>query len=227
MCIRDSVSAASTVGLGSNTFEVSSYKVARNGYAFKRGDVIRPVGLVTHRTLQSPVSELQLTVDQIFTDTFASWQFGEFDFIDSVKKYQDGRRVRFPLYYNNQLLSFESESDSYVDVQTNLFITINGTIQNPGEAYQFEGGTSFVFTTAPKEEDNIAIFFYRGTRNLDDSLVSGIKKTLQRGDIVRLYRKDAETESQDSRTIYDLNYSDKFETDVYSCLLYTSDAADE
>ena len=72
-----------------------------------------------------------------------------------------------------------------------------------------KGGTSFVFTTAPKEEDNIAIFFYRGTRNLDDSLVSGIKKTLQRGDIVRLYRKDAETESQDSRTIYDLSYSDK------------------
>ena len=210
------VSAASTVGLGSNTFEVSSYKIARNGYAFKRGDVIRPVGLVTHRTLQSTVSELQLTVDEIFTDTFASWQFGEFDFIDSVKKYQDGRRVRFPLYYNNQLLSFEAESGSYVDVQTNLFITINGIIQNPGEAYQFEGGTSFVFTTAPKEEDNIAIFFYRGTRNLDDSLVSGIKKTLQRGDIVRLYRKDAETESQDSRTIYDLSYSDKFETDVYS-----------
>ena len=210
------VSAASTVGLGSNTFEVTDYKIARNGYAFKRGDVIRPVGLVTARTLQSPVSELELTVDEIFTDTFAAWQFGEFDFIDPIKKYQDGKRVRFPLYYNNQLLSFESQSGSYVDLQNNLFITINGIIQNPGESYLFEGGTSFVFTTAPKEEDNVAIFFYRGTRNLDDSLVTGIKKTLQRGDSVRVHRKDAETETQDSRTIYDLSYSDKFETNVYS-----------
>ena len=211
-----SVAAASTVGVGSDTFEVSSYKIARNGYAFKRGDIIRPVGLVTARTLQHPVSELQLTVDEIFTDTFASWQFGEFDFIDSLKKFQDGKRVRFPLFYNNQLLSFTAEAGSYVDVETNLFITINGIIQNPGEAYQFEGGTSFVFTTPPKEEDDIAVFFYRGTRNLDDSLVTGIKKTLQRGDIVRVYAKDAETESQDSRTIYDLSFSDKFETDVYS-----------
>ena len=35
----------------------------------------------------------ELTVNEVFQDTFAAWQFGELDYIDSIKNYQDGVRT--------------------------------------------------------------------------------------------------------------------------------------
>jgi hypothetical protein len=67
--------------------------------------------------LGAPLSEFKLTVLNTFTDSFAAWQFGEFDYIDSIKNYQDGIRTRFPLYYNNELLSFESQEGSQVNLK--------------------------------------------------------------------------------------------------------------
>ena len=54
------VSAATTTGIASDTYEVSSFNISRNGYGFRSGDVFTPVGLVTHRTLQNTISKLSL-----------------------------------------------------------------------------------------------------------------------------------------------------------------------
>ena len=212
------VGAATTTGIGSDTFEVNSFSIARNGYGFREGDVIRPVGLVTHSTLSSTTSELLLTVERVFNDSFACWQFGEFDFIDSIANFQDGKRTRFPLFYNEELLSFEKQEGSRVNLSNALLIVINGIIQDPGVAYLFEGGTSFSFTDPPQIEDRVDIFFYRGTRNDDDQLVTSINQTIKRGDSVRVYKNNAidGTITQNSRTVFDLAFSDKFETNLYS-----------
>ncbi len=207
----------SSTGIGSTYFGVSSFKISRQGYSFNRGDVFKPVGLVTDKRLVSPISEFKLTVVDTFSDSFASWQFGEFDFIDSIKNYQDGVRTRFPLYYNSQLLSFEKSEDSSIDLNNLLLIVINGVIQDPGISYQFEGGTSFTFTSPPKEEDKIAIFFYRGTKESDSKLYTNIWETIKKGDTVQVLKRNdiIETVSQNKRTVFDLAYSDKFETDLY------------
>ena len=212
------VGASSTTGIGSTYYQVNKFNIARQGYNFQRGDVFKPVGLVTDSRLGSPLSEFKLTVLDTFTDSFAAWQFGEFDYIDSIINYQDGVRTRFPLYYNDELLSFESQEDSQVNLTNSLLIIINGVIQIPGVAYQFDGGTSFVFTTAPKPEDNVAIFFYRGTIGDDSSLVTSINETLKKGDTVKVLKNNSisGTISQGSRTIFDLSFSDKFETNLYS-----------
>ena len=212
------VGAATTTGIGSDTFEVNSFSIARNGYGFREGDVIRPVGLVTHSTLSSTTSELLLTVERVFNDSFACWQFGEFDFIDSIANFQDGKRTRFPLFYNEELLSFEKQEGSRVNLSNALLIVINGIIQDPGVAYLFEGGTSFSFTDPPQIEDRVDIFFYRGTRNDDDQLVTNINQTIKRGDSVRVYKNNAidGTITQNSRIVFDLAFSDKFETNLYS-----------
>jgi len=212
------VGASSTTGIGSTYYEVTRFNISRQGYAFKRGDVFKPVGLVTDSRLASPISEFKLTVLNTFTDSFAAWQFGEFDYIDSIKNYQDGIRTRFPLYYNNDLLSFESEEGSQVNLANALLIVINGVIQDPGVAYEFNGGTSFIFKTAPRSEDNVAIFFYRGTKNDDTVLITNINETLKRGDTVKVLKNNSisGTISQDNRTIFDLSFSDKFETNSYS-----------
>jgi len=212
------VGASSTTGIGSTYYEVTRFNISRQGYNFQRGDVFKPVGLVTDLRLVSPLSEFKLTVLNTFTDSFAAWQFGEFDYIDSIQNYQDGVRTRFPLYYNNDLLSFEIQEGSQVNLTNALLIVINGVIQDPEVAYEFNGGTSFVFTTAPKPEDNVAIFFYRGTAGDDSTLITDINETLKRGDSVQVLKNNSipGTISQNKRTIFDLSSSDKFETNLYS-----------
>jgi hypothetical protein len=216
------VGASSTTGIGSTYFEVTGFNITRQGYSFRRGDVFKPVGLVTDRRLVSPLSQFTLTVLDTFTDSFAAWQFGELDYIDSVKKYQDGNRRRFPLFYNGNLLSFETneDSDPLLQLDKCLLIFVNGIIQEPKFAYEFEGGTSLKFTTAPKPEDNVAIFFYRGTKGTggDSNLVTNVNQSLKEGDSVQVLKNNSipGTIVQDTRTITNLSYSDKFETDLYS-----------
>jgi hypothetical protein len=212
------VGASSTTGIGSTYFEVSRFSISRQGYSFRRGDVFKPVGLVTAKGLTSPLSEFRLTVVDTFSDSFAAWQFGEFDYIDSIKNYQDGVRTRFPLFYNNELLSFEALEGSQVNLSNALLIVINGVIQDPGVAYQFEGGTSFIFTTAPRQEDDVAVFFYKGTGGEDIVLNTSINETLKTGDTVQVFKNNSipGTITQNKRTIFDLSFSDKFETNLYS-----------
>ena len=216
------VGASSTAtGIGSTLFEVKSFKIARNGYSFRVGDVFKPVGLVTAAGLSSPINEFELTVLDVYTDSFASWQFGELDYIDSIKVYQDGVRTRFPLYYNSELLSFEideNDPDSQlIDLDSVLIIFINGVLQEPGISYQFNGGTSFTFSVAPKPEDNISVFFYRGTRN-EDTVQINITETVKVGDTVQIFSNNSNiqnTITQDKRIIYDISSSDKIETNLY------------
>ncbi len=214
------VGASSTTGIGSTYFEVKNFKIVNNGYAFKKGDVFTPVGLVTDSRLSSPITQFQLTVLNTYSDNFAVFQYGEFDYIDSVKNYQDGNRRRFPLFYQGDLISFESGNDDIpeTDLKNLLLIIVNGIIQDPGTAYTFEGGTSFLFTEAPKVEDNIDIFFYRGTKGSDDNLVTDIIPSIEVGDTIQVKKNNSipKTITQDERVVFDLSRSDTFETNPYA-----------
>jgi hypothetical protein len=216
------VGASSTSGIGSTTFEVTSFKIARNGYGFRKGDVLKPVGLVTAKGLSQPISEFKLTVLDVFNDSFAAWQFGELNYIDSIKNFQDGSRIRFPLFYNSELLSFEinpSDQDSQlIDLDSLLIIFVNGILQVPGESYQFNGGTSFTFTLPPKPEDNISIFFYLGTRD-EDSVQVNVNETLRIGDEIQVLKNNellTTTITQEKRIITDIAASDRIETAIYT-----------
>jgi hypothetical protein len=227
LLINVNVSASSTVGIGSTLFEVSSFDISRTGYGFKKGDVITAVGLVTAYGLSSPRSQFQLTVLDTFTDSFGAWQFGEMDYIDSIKNYQDGSRTRFPLYYNSQLLSFEKSSkepdSQLIDFDSLLIIFINGILQKPKDAYQFSGGTSFTFTEAPKIEDNVSIFFYRGSS--EDSTSTDITETIKIGDKVVVSKNNnllGITTDQNTRIVSDITASDTLQT-----LTYTESGIDE
>ena len=201
-------------------FEVTSFKIARTGYGFKVGDVFTPVGLVTDRRLASPINDFQLTVLDVYTDRLSSWEFGEFDYIDSILSLQDGSRLRFPLNYNGQLISFEVNSNdpdsSLIDLNSLLLIFVNGILQTPGESYTFEGGTSFTFMVPPEPEDNISIFFYKGTTGTDSISVS-INETIKVGDAVQVFKNNnyPQTIDQNLRTIYNIASSDKIETNLY------------
>ena len=216
--------ANTTVGIGSTLFTVTNFVLENNGYNFKIGDEFKPVGLVTAKGLSSLVSEFKLTVTDIFRDQYSSWNFGQFDFIDSIKDLQDGVRKRFPLVFNANLLSFEVDADnpdsSLINLDALLLIFINGVIQDPGDAYTFDGGTSFEFKQAPDPEDIIDIFFYQGTSGVDSVQVaagSSVSPTIQTGDIVQIFKENSGiTTTQEPRTIYAISASDEVETNLYT-----------
>ena len=211
-----------STGIGSTLFEVSEVKFSRPGYNFRRGDVFKPVGLVTDGSLSSPISDFEITVVDTYSDNFAAWEFGELDYIDSIQNLQDGSRTRFPLNYNSELLSFEPQKNSPIEENINnvLIIFVNGVLQKPVENYIFEGGTSFVFTRAPLPQDEIEIYFYKGVDGTDSILVDNIIPTIETGDIVQVISNNIypNTITQDERTVYNITTSDKFETNRYTGL---------
>jgi len=207
-------------GIGQSFFRVESFTITKPGYAFNIGDKFKVVGLVTDARLSDPIEELIFTVENIFNDSFACWQFGELDYIDSIKLFQNGVRKRFPLFRNNELLSFEKdrsnpESD-LIDFDTILLIFLNGVLQEPGVSYTFTGGTTFRFTEAPKPEDNIAIFFYRGTKDVDSFQVS-VNETIKPGDTVQIDKNNEVLNSirQDNRIVSLIQSADIVETGIY------------
>ena len=220
--------ANTTVGLGSTSFVVSNFKLENNGYNFKVGDVFKPVGLVTDRFLNTSqlINDFELTVTDVFRDQYSSWNFGQFDFIDSIKDLQDGQRKRFPILFNSNLLSFEVDENnpdsSLIDLDALLLIFVNGVVQDPGDAYTFDGGTSFEFSQAPDPEDIIDIFFYQGTAGVDSVQVaagSSVSPTVKTGDVVQIFKLNNDsgiTTTQDQRTIFAISASDEVETNLYT-----------
>ena len=218
--------ATTTVGIGSTSFKITNFELNNSGYNFKIGDVFKPVGLVTDRFLNTSqlISDFELTVTDVFNDQYSSWNFGQFDFIDSIKDLQDGQRTRFPLIYNANLLSFETDPNnpqsSLIDLKSLLLIFINGVVQDPGEAYSFDGGTSFEFTQPPEASDVIDIFFYKGTEGVDAVQVSAgasVAPTIKTGDSVQVFKTSSGiTTTQDLRTIFAITASDEIETNLYN-----------
>lgn len=215
-----SIMPSDDVGIGSGYWKIRDFELVKSGYGFELGDVFTPVGLTTAYGLANPIEPIRFTVYRVEGDSFASWQVGEFDYIDSIKSLQNGIRTRFPLYKNNKLLSFEiNRTDpisSLIDFDSVILIYVNGVMQVPGVSYNFTGGTSFVFKEPPKPEDNVSIFFYRGTAGIDSIEITTSEK-LKPGDDIIIKKNDAikETVDQDKRTVSFIQSSDIFETGIY------------
>tara|TARA_Y100001968_G_C19454156_1_gene770984 strand:+ start:2796 stop:18506 length:15711 start_codon:yes stop_codon:yes gene_type:complete len=220
--------AHTSIGIARSMFEIADFKIARQGHSFKVGDKLKPSGLVVDKRLQRPIQEFELEIVEVFNDYFAAWQFGELDFIDTISYLQDGYRRRFPLFFNGQLLSFEvdktSKLSSQIDLNAVLMIFVNGVLQTPNIAYQFQGGTTFMFTEAPTFSDKVDIFFYKGEDGVDIEIVDETE-SIKVGDLVRINQHpdhidenvDPYTITQESnRTIKEILGSDLTETTIYT-----------
>ena len=97
-----------------------------------------------------------------------------------------------------------------------LLIIVNGAIQEPGVGYEFNGGTSFVFSEPPRTTDDVSIFFYRGTDGADTVLVSDIVESIKPGDNIELLKIDQSKNDQTERTIEAIVDSDRIETSFYT-----------
>ena len=222
------VGAANTTAIGrSEYFEVKNFELSNQGFSYYPGDIIEMVGLVTAKGLAQPLENFQLSVLETFSDNVSVWNFGQLDYIDSIKALQDGSRTRFPLIYKGETFSFEldpnDESSAAIDLDSILLIYVNTVLQVPKLNYFFEGGTSFEFTAAPFAEDDIDIYFYRGKRNLDSKIVTEIDESIRPGDELQIKKNDytiltdpdPRSKTQRMRTVTEIASSDTVRTDIY------------
>ena len=215
----DIVMQPSSEYAGIGTYEVGEFIVARSGFGFGRGDKFEPVGLVTDYRLKQVETQFRMEVTETFTDSFCMWQFGEIDYIDSIKDLQTGSRKRFPIKYNDELFSIEKDDVLFEDGDlSNIMLVIrNRVVQEPILHYYFIGGTSIVFTDAPEPQDDIQIFFYRGTRGIDETVGAATTNApIKPGDQIILSSPLGLTTSQTVRTSFRISNSDSLETNVYS-----------
>jgi len=187
---------STSTGIGSNYYQVANWEFSKKGYGFKRGDIFTVTGLSTDPSAGDDFQQFELEVVDVFTDQVASWQFGNIDYLDNIKRYQNGDQKRFILEYQRSIVSFEidrNDADSKeIDLSAVLLIFINGVIQEPGVNYTFNGGSVLEFSTAPTAEDNVVIFFYRGTIG-QDSFLFDVNEVIKVGDSIRL-NKSSEVE---------------------------------
>ena len=211
--------ASTTVGIGSTYAKIQTFKITRPGYSFKKGDKFTLVGLVTDSRLSSPIEEFTLEVLDTYQDSFAFWRFGDLDYVDDIAEYQDGVRTRFPLTYRDGVsISFESNKllNTEINFANLLLVFVNGILQVPGDAYEFNGGTSFKFKAAPRPDDKVDIFFYKGTDGSDTQSITNEKPILERGDELQITGSTVNLETQKERLVFDITNSDRVETNLYT-----------
>ena len=202
-----------TVGQGSSVinFEIKNY-----GYAYGNGEILTLpigglVGIPTDTT--KTFREFQITVESIAADSFAGWSVGDLQVLDSIESLFNSVDVTFPLSINGERTSIRSRVGSDVREDALLLIFINNVLQVPGEAYQFDGGSTVRFTIAPRFGDRCNILFYRGTSEVDtidvevlDSIKVGDTVVLNDGNI--LYQEE-------SRLVTDIVSTDAVTTNIY------------
>jgi hypothetical protein len=177
------------VGQGSSVinFEISNY-----GFGYQIGDILTinvggSIGIPTNTSLL--FKEFNLTIDQIYNDTFYGWSVGTLQVLDSVENLIDGNRRLFPIKVDGQQISIRARKGSSIDIQSTLLVFINDVLQVPGEGYTFNGGSIIEIIEAPKEGDKLKILFYKGTGDIDTQNVD-ILEPVEIGDIVNINSAD-------------------------------------
>ena len=137
-------------------------------------------------TTGSNFKEFQLTVDEIYSDSFNGWSVGSFQVLDKMDKLFDGTTKSFRLTLNNNIFSAQNGSGSNVDVEQTFLVFINDILQDPRSSYVIRGGSILEFNEAPSQGDTSKILFYQGSGLGVDVVFRDIVETVKPGDTLRL-----------------------------------------
>lgn len=207
-----------TVGQGSSVIAFSLVDLGY-GYGVNHTLTIPSGGLTGIPTTSSAnFREFQLEVQEVQTDLFSAWSIGELEVLDNFSSLFDGVRKAFPITRSGVPVSIQSKYGSLVKVEDVVVIFINDVLQVPGVSYTFKGGSTITFKEAPRKDDNLKFFFYKGTSGID-ILPKEVTNVVQPGDTLTLnYRYSLNQKSflqQDKRVITDINSSSSVDTNVY------------
>lgn len=162
-----------------------------------------------------------MTIDRTYQSKFSGWNVGEFIVLDDISEYFNGRRRLFPLTVNGESISFFARANSGINLQSNLLVFVNDTLQTPGEGYQFNGGSTLRFTETKglvsgfsTTGDTAKLLMYTGTQNIDVKTVD-VLPSVKVGDDVQLYSDIDDTFTEERRLVMDVISADKIITNNY------------
>ena len=207
-----------TVGQGSSVID---FDLISGGFAYGIGDKLTiETGGLTGIPTTSDFSnnDFEITVSDVYRDTFNAWTVGEIEVFDKLDNKFDGVNKKFPLTIAGNQFAIVAVKGSGIVLSQNLIVTINDILQVPGEAYKFTGGGSIEFTEPPKVGDTSKILFYKGTPNVDVVLVN-VLETVKPGDTLQLNndieRGQSVALSQNPRTVTGITTLDTTKTFPY------------
>ena len=204
---------------------ILNFEINNFGYGYGSGEILTvaiggTTGIPT--TGISTFKNFELTIDRTYQSKFSGWNVGEFIVLDDISVYFNGRRRLFPLTINGESISFFAKANSGINLQSNLLVFINDTLQTPGEGYQFNGGSTLRFTEAPKGAvagfstigDKAKVLMYTGTQSIDVKTVD-VLPSVKVGDDVQLYSDTDDTFTEEQRLVMDVVSADKIITNNY------------
>ena len=174
------------VGQGSSVID---FRVVDQGFGYGNDEILTVAigGTVGIPTTGSNFKEFQLTVEQIFSDSFSGWSVGSFQVLDNISDKFNGTTKLFELLLDRNRFSAQSSAGSNVDINQTILVFVNDILQKPGVSYNLKGGSFVEFTEAPTEGDSAKILFYQGSGLGVDVVFRDILQTIKPGDSVELH----------------------------------------
>ena len=191
---------------------VKDVNITQRGFGYKNGEVLTVQGIPFRAGVST--SPFTLTVRTTITDQFSGYSFGQLVPLDDFSSEFNGVKKTFLLtktVLTKDVVTIAS-LDTSVLPENNLLIFLNDVLQQPGENYRLEGGTSIIFVEAPKAGSKLQILFYRGG-NQDIEALNPVE-TVKVGDKIQLLR-DNDVPTQTDRVVSEIKDISKIETPPY------------
>ena len=217
------IGASVSVRVGAAS-SVISFEITNFGYNYKIGDVLTieeggQAGILTDANLV--VKDFALTVEDTFNDSFSGFTFGELEKLNSFDDLFDGETKTFNLTKTvggtDTPITLRSAKGSPIKPEYNCLIFLNDILQIPFESYVFNGGSQITFSEAPKAEDKVRIYYYRGSDH--DVVDVDILETVKTGDNLTINKYPDigldDAFQQEPRTITGITTSDAVNTNTY------------
>ena len=217
------IGASVSVRVGTAS-SIISFEITNFGYNYKIGDVLRieeggQAGILTDAN--KVVQDFELTVLDTFNDSFAGFTFGELEKLNSFEDQFDGNRKSFNLTKTigaaETLITLRAAKGSPIKVEYNCLIFLNDILQIPLESYVFNGGSQVTFSEAPKADDKVRIYYYRGSEH--DVVDVDILETVKTGDKLTINKYPDigldDVFQQEPRTVTGITTSDSVTTNTY------------
>ena len=219
------IGASVSVRVGAAT-SIISFQLTNFGYNYKIDDVLTletggNAGIPTDASAGSTFQTFQLTVLDTFNDSFAGFTFGELEKLNTFEDQFDGTRRSFNLTKTigaaETLITLRAAKGSPIRVEDNCLIFLNDILQVPFESYIFNGGSQITFSEAPKADDKVRVYYYRGSDH--DVIDVDILETVKTGDSLTINKYPDigldDVFQQEPRTVTGITTSDAVTTNTY------------
>ena len=208
------------VGQGSSVIDFS---INNTGYGYGNGQRLTvsvggTTGIPTTSSF-SPSEQFEIQIEKVINDEFTGWSVGVIETFDDVSNYIDGTRIDFPLLKSGVPISINKSKGSKIELDQLLIVLVNGILQVPGIAYEFNGGSQITFSEPLKVGDTLTINFYKGSGDELDVIEREVIETIKYGDEVTLnYNPDIGQKpyhQENARTISTVTNVDRVSTLPY------------